>query len=373
MRFTRAIALKATAIAVAFCATPIPASSQSIAQCGAQGVAQATLSPSDSVGNFTSDHFGWVTAWGCLTFHPNLMLNARVTENGYDVVNETFADGPPAEVGASVEKILNLVTCNGLWRGFTKLGAPFPFASDWFAAGSSAPAYPSCLPPPPPPPRCGGVVTATQTFLLDATGVPHQLDHGISHGLSHWEARSDGFYTMDQWAMITLSRGTPRITLASGHAFRGYLEARPPGGIAHRVLDKLANPALPNTEQLLIQAPIHPHNSRYIPMPTLEPVQVTLAAASPSVSPGEGAYWFRAEVSRGGRADRVLILRAPHGKLTDEVREALRANLQLQYADKRRHRAIVFGVARIDGAGELSVSGGLVVLPYCCCGTQHCI
>jgi hypothetical protein len=337
---------------------------QDPAQCSALGVAEDVLTY-DVLGNIRSDHRGFVTSWGCSTYHPSLELEARVTKNGNTLVTRDFTNGPPAELGASMEKILQLAGCDGLWRGYTKLGAPFVLAPDWFAAGASAPAEPSCIPPPPPPHPCGLAVPQTQTWSLDSSGTPVLTPQQLDQGLSQWEARTGGFYVVDQWAALEEREDGPAVELASSRSFRHYLEEPVSEGSATRVVDSLVDGAVPGAKRLVVQAPVHALNDRYIPMPSILPLHADLGSSVEGVA-AEGRYWFRAEVSNAGLVDRVLILRAPSGQGSDAVREALRSGLKLQYADKRRHRVILFGVARVDVDRTLDVSNGLVVLPQCC-------
>jgi len=125
------------------------------------------------------------------------------------------------------------------------------------------------------------------------------------------------------------------------------------------------------TTVLLVEAAVHERNGREIPLPSVIPFKVDLGWNRPLKS---SDIWFRAEVAPEGSVDNITLLEKMAQPWEEHVMETIQQHLRLQYADERRHRTVVFGVATIDEQGLMTVrDNGLVTIPQCCCGAEICI
>lgn len=211
------------------------------------------------------------------------------------------------------------------------------------------------------PPRCGELsVTSTSTIALARSSGPTLARRQLAFDLSRGEERPDGSFILEEWAVLSFDGEEPRVTLASSEGYR------------ERVLSAAAL-LRPSGNQgstiLIVEDAAHPLNSRHIPRPSLEPIE---RGVSLPKSAGKQELWFRAEIGVDGKVDRLQALDTSKHIDSDLIQAELRNNLKLRYADDRRHRAVVFGIAEIED-GHLRIRRPLVSLPKCCCGDSFCI
>jgi hypothetical protein len=193
-------------------------------------------------------------------------------------------------------------------------------------------------------------------------------EYQLHYGLSRSEKRRDGVYVFEEWAVIS-SEGD--LLGASNVKFAGRAQE---DGIRFRPRKKASNP---NVTSLVLEEADHPENSRQIPLPTVEPIDID--ADYPAGLSGQ-EIWFRVEVGKDGAVDQVLLLNVPDdlvaGKFATELHllnGELGKALQLRYADEGRHRVVVFGLLRANMEGHLVMVNSRVLLPKCCCNGARCV
>ena len=158
--------------------------------------------------------------------------------------------------------------------------------------------------------------------------------------------------------MLGVREDGMRMRLGSAADFQGRLDVvaegfRPIGRRERRVL--------------VVEAGNHPHNERHVPQAKLVPIELDLSELQELYGPIKGELWFRAEVAPTGEVDRMLVLESSVPVPRRPLHEAIRDNLKLQHETDKRHRVVVFGLARVAEDGLMSVKDAMVVTPQCCC------
>lgn len=189
----------------------------------------------------------------------------------------------------------------------------------------------------------------------------------LGGGLLNPRERRDGTYNFEEWALVSAEGSVVRASrvefgervLAAAERFRPR-EKREGSSLS-----------------LVIEDAAHPQNSREIPLPKVEPIDID-AGFRASLEGQE--VWFRVEVGKDGAVDQVLLLNVPNdlvaGKYSSDLtllNGDLRDAVKLRYADKGRHRAVVFGLLRANLEGHLVLVRSRVLLPKCCCNGSRCV
>ncbi len=226
-------------------------------------------------------------------------------------------------------------------------------------------------PPRPPVTACATERTETTTWTLTSAGDPRSAERQVGFGLSRLQARPEGHFRMDEWAV--LGYGDERTFVRSGStaAFQDLVARsagayREPAGDHHAKALPAYGPAAQKLSLLLVvEAGAQPHEGRRTRLPVFEPVDIDLGDLRTWYASKQGEIWFRAEVAATGEVDELMVFEYSV-MLGPELETLIRSNLKLRYADERRHRAVVFGIAKLVPEGRLLVSDALVVLPRCC-------
>jgi len=208
---------------------------------------------------------------------------------------------------------------------------------------------------------CAGMTLSSRTLVIGSDRGPELAGHQLRFGLQRSGNRREGSFLFEEWALVRFADDKAKVMGASSGKFAGHVHAvaerfRPRGGATSIVL--------------VIEDAEHPHNSRQIPVPEVAPIDFD--AGLPASEAGQEA-WFRAEVGENGEVDQVILLNRPAAFASFTINHQLREHLRLRYADKRRHRAVVFGLVRADADGHLVMTTSRVVLPPCCCLGHHCV
>jgi hypothetical protein len=185
-------------------------------------------------------------------------------------------------------------------------------------------------------------------------------DHQLGFGLLNSGNRREGTFNFEEWALVSSAGDVLRASTVE-FADRVQNDAerfRPRGKGASTVL--------------VIEDADHPHNSREIPVPAVAPIDID---AGLPVSVAGQEMWFRAELGEDGVVDQIILLNVPEAftSESESINGRLRDNLSLRYADKRRHRVVVFGLVRANTKGHLVMTRSRVILPKCCCYGRHCV
>jgi hypothetical protein len=332
---------------------------QAAAQCYA---AEATATIDGGTNGFVfAHHFGHITMKKPLCPTDDQILRARTLLDSQIAISK-WVEGAPAVLGAHVSyDAPPIETCSGTWRSTTEYGTGSSAFANFLATDISNLLVASCPPQRdrgPGPCAAGFEDTTTWTF---ADGGSKLADHQFGLGLSRFEERPEGFYLFEEWAMLGVGEEGMHMRLGSAASFQDRLEEtaeafRPLGRRERRVL--------------VVQAGNHPHNERHVPQPKLVPMEVNLSGPEEAFGPVKGEFWFRAEVAPTGEVDRMLVLESSVPIPQRHLHEAIRENLILQHETDKRHRVVVFGLARGAEGGLMSVNHAMVVTPQCCCSSD---
>jgi hypothetical protein len=343
----------------AWLSVSVLAPGDALAQCNWQATAAAGVTAYN--GGVVSDHFGQLTRVDCINSR-SLILRAKTFQNSTQVWSHDEVGGPAA-LGNSIVYSLGFPSCSGYWTSSTRFGATFLGIKSWFASDTSGLAQAYCydggggggIDPGP----CSAGTLETTTWSLAGTSKPVQSTEQTGYGLWRSVDRPEGSFLMDEWAVVSWNGEEPRLKFSSTEEFK------------ERVRQNIGSyrPQGRNSDMVLvIEANDHPRNRRFIPTPLFQPFEIAIDWPQRS---GAEEFWFRAEVAEAGGVDRMMLLESSDAHGISIVREALKDNLRLEYADPRRHRLVVFGRAEVSRNGRLRVQDALVVLPQCCCGTDE--
>lgn len=168
-------------------------------------------------------------------------------------------------------------------------------------------------------------------------------------------------YIMEDWAVLRLTAeeagSTPLLRVEEASSVRTATRS-----LEVVALDMASSFEEPESAVLLIEAPVHPDNSRMIPTPGVELRPTALPYLGTRVTAA-----VRIDVGEDRRVREVQVLYStgtlPAGM---DLAGHLRTNLQLRYGSEKRHRVIVYGVVDLE-AGRVRLRTSEVVLPLCCC------
>jgi hypothetical protein len=191
--------------------------------------------------------------------------------------------------------------------------------------------------------------------------------------LNGMEAGDDKIsYLMEEWAVIgtALQDGetAPRLTVlkASSPAFAAAkLREVELTSLLPREKRSAAGSAEPAAPLLLVEAPIHPHNSRYAPKPGVKLSDNEVPAGMPA-----GSVLIRADFSEKDDATpRIQVLYADF-PMSRELRDLFESRLELDRRSTMHHRTVVF--ATLTAGDVLELKPLVTVTPKCCCGDWFC-
>lgn len=338
------------------------AAGEATAQCNWEADATASVTAYD--GRIESNHRGVLTRVDCVNSRQ-VILRMATLQNGYQVW-EDDKEGGAAVLGASIFDSIGFASCLGRWNSTTRFGTTYLNLDFWIdddvsgfvdaycsggdgGGGGGGGGVSPC--------SAGTFETTTWSLAMDSEPVESASQTG--YGLWRSVERPEGSFLMDEWAIVSWRGAEPTLKFSSTEEFkeivRDHVSSYRPRGRGSDIV-------------LVVEANDHPRNRRFIPTPVVQPIETVVDWPQRS-NPGE--FWFRAEVAETGEVDRLLLLDSSDSFGATAVRSALKENLRLQYADSRRHRAVVFGRAEVNRDGRLRVRDGFVALPQCCCGTNE--
>jgi hypothetical protein len=191
--------------------------------------------------------------------------------------------------------------------------------------------------------------------------------------LTRTEAGENGVtFLMDEWAVVAHSTrpggASPGIEVlkASSPAFAAAKARDMEQGARLAPKRNAAGPAGSRETVLIVEAPVHPHNSRLAPTPKL-------SLSATDVPAGVTANWVlvRADFSEAEDAPSGLQLLDSDGRVPPSLLALLKEHFALVRHDIKRHRTVVFAMVNIGDALELRTLA--TVMPKCCCGGVHCV
>jgi len=176
-------------------------------------------------------------------------------------------------------------------------------------------------------------------------------------------------FLMEEWAVIGTStrpgEAKPRLKVlnASSPEF-AMAKSKDLEQIARTTKKRKATAS--EETLLIVESPVHPHNSRFAPTPRLGLADTQVPSG---MSPA--AVLVRADFSEKEDSPRQLQILHAKGPVPQELMDLLKDRLELDRRSMKRHRTIVFALVRIGDAIELTSLA--TVMPKCCCGGIHCV
>lgn len=183
---------------------------------------------------------------------------------------------------------------------------------------------------------------------------------------------NDISFLMEEWAVVAYSirpgesRPKFEVLKASSPAFAAakakdldqnarFLQKRNAGGRAGS-----------RETVLIVEAPVHPYNSRLAPTPKL-----SLANADVPTGMSATRVLVRADFSEVEDTPQGLEVLHADGPVPSGLLNILHERLVLDRQDIKRHRTVAFVLINVNDALELRTL--TTVMPKCCCGGVHCI
>lgn len=167
-------------------------------------------------------------------------------------------------------------------------------------------------------------------------------------------------FIMEDWAVVRVAPESDRVRLLGLEGSSSALLAPRAAAVSARRASRSSGD--PGQIALVVEAPVHPDNSRMIPTPGVE----LRAAALPYLGERITAA-VRIDVGADREIREVKVLYGT-GSLPAgiDLAQHLRDNLQLQYQSAKQHRVIVYGIVDVE-AGKVLLRENEVILPLCCC------
>jgi len=222
---------------------------------------------------------------------------------------------------------------------------------------------------------CASVFQGPQeTVVVAIDGEPRTVPlPKSSFVLSRTEAgENDVSYLMEEWAVIGTSmrpgEARPRLEVlkASSVTFAAA-KARDLTRSALVIPKGSETSSAESRETLLIvEAPVHPHNSRLAPTPRLE---LSDTEVPPGISPA--SVLIRADFSEQEDSPQQVQVLHAGGPVPQKLMDLLKNRLELDRKSMKRHRTIAFAIVKIGNVVELTSLA--TVMPKCCCGARHCV
>jgi hypothetical protein len=238
-------------------------------------------------------------------------------------------------------------------------------------------ARPPCIPDSTPP--CLTGLTGEEGLLPVVGGPQLTLLPKAFFRLDRTDDR-DGFrYLMEEWAVLAVDRAPDGEVIgvealaASSSAYASFRRdalvrdiADSDAPASSTRLELLGRGSLTSylspgrSVVLVVSAPEHPHNARWIPEPT---PRLDAAGWVPSGEPPARVV-VRADFAEDRSPISFEVLWTDRPLSRSEL-DLLRAGLGLEYASEQRHRAVLFAVLRLGQDFEIERTH--TILPQCCC------
>ena len=122
----------------------------------------------------------------------------------------------------------------------------------------------------------------------------------------------------------------------------------------------------PQGTVLVVEAPVHPLNSRFATLPKLRSTDLNSPVETASLELVVRAD-FAADKSS---PDGLQVLHA-NGVVSADLVALLKERLEVERGAGTRHRVIVYAKVRVDGT-RVEASSLAMVMPKCCCGGVIC-
>ncbi len=204
---------------------------------------------------------------------------------------------------------------------------------------------------------CSGTVVGatTTTSLVDGSLLDKRPG---TYPLSRRDVQGHVRYLLDDWAVLSASpaaRGGQVVeTLNASSA--GFAKAAAAGLRA-------GLPMSSTGPVLVVEAPVHPKNTRWIPTP-----EVALRGGAFADGSAFQELAVRADFDASGTLVEVEPI-YPVAGVPEALLAELRSRLTMVYQGDKRHRAISFMV--LDLGDRVKIRSSVTILPQCCCGTDE--
>lgn len=223
----------------------------------------------------------------------------------------------------------------------------------------------------------GGCFTAPNPNEQKLFAIPIDGDEApdlasSSFGL-HRVERSTGTlsFLMDEWAVLSYStragEASPNVKVlgSSSPEFGASKSQDLDRGTQDRA--KRAGRAPVQGTLLVVEAPVHPLNSRFATLPKLRFSDLNTPVGTEPIE-----LVVRADFAADKSSPDGLQVLHTNGVVSADLVELLKERLEVERGAGTRHRVIVYARVRIDGT-RVDASSLAMVMPKCCCGGAHCV
>jgi len=193
-----------------------------------------------------------------------------------------------------------------------------------------------------------------------------------SFGL-HRTERSTGTmsFLMDEWAVLSYStragEASPNVKVLSSSSPEFGASKSQDLDRGTRDREKLAGRTPSQGTVLVVEAPVHPLNSRFAILPELRFSDLNTPATAAPLE-----LIVRADFAADKSSPDGLQVLHANGVTPANLVELLRERLEVERGAGTRHRVIVYARVRVDGT-RVDASSLAMVMPKCCCGGMHCV
>lgn len=208
------------------------------------------------------------------------------------------------------------------------------------------------------------------TIPLDGGDAPDLAPS--SFGL-HRVERSTGTlsFLMDEWAVLSYStragEASPNVKVLSSSSPEFGASKTQDLDRGTRDRAKRAGRTPSQGTVLVVEAPVHPLNSRFATLPELRFSDLNTSAVTEPIE-----FIVRADFAADKSSPDGLRVLHSNGVVPADLVELIKERLEVERGAGTRHRVIVFAKVKVDGT-RLEASSLAMVMPKCCCGSFHCV
>ena len=201
--------------------------------------------------------------------------------------------------------------------------------------------------------ECGGAAASATTAVQVLHVAGPKLSYSPSTGWTQPQDSVEGEpYLVEDWALVEVGLES-KVLDSSYSGFARHMRT----SFSSQMVAEEANAGTPS-QVLVIDYPVHPHNSRHV-----DPPKVILKNRKPATS-FQGRAVVRIDFAEEGHIHRIDLLNdlGVDGSL---LLPHLRRQFDLEKISDSSHRAIAFVI--LDVGDELAIADSFVYTPTCCC------
>jgi hypothetical protein len=179
-------------------------------------------------------------------------------------------------------------------------------------------------------------------------------------------------FLMEEWAVLSYSTRAGEVNpnvkvLSSSSPEFGASKSLDLDRGARNTREKRADRTPSQGTVLVVEAPVHPLNSRFATLPKLRSADLNVPVG---MAPFE--LVVRADFAADKSSPDGLQVLHANGVVSADLVELLKERLEVERVAGTRHRVIVYARVRVDGT-RVNASSLAMVMPKCCCGGRRCV